>query len=151
MTTITAFDSKDFRRSNKNGVMKFYTPLGCGVTISKQKEFFSRYVIKLDELLAKFEVDPICGCLPSSEYFSKIGPAKTYKISDELLKAVQDLIDSVYFSFAIIPSAKIPKIEVGGYHCPKREIDTFDFLRNLSGYYSYITAWNYLGLEERKN
>jgi len=151
MTTITAFDSKDFKRSNKAGEMKFYTPLGCGVKISKPKEFQSLYIDKLQELLKTFEVEPICGCLASSEYFRRVGHAKTYKISDELLKAVQHLIDSVYFTYVILPSASIPEVEVGGYRSPTKTIDTFDFLRQLSVYFSYITAWNYLGIETRKN
>lgn len=50
-----------------------------------------------------------------------------------------------------MPSATIPRVEVGGYRSPKREIATFDFLRTLSTYFSYITAWNYLNIKEREN
>jgi len=49
----------------------------------------------------------------------------------------------------IFPSKNIPKVEVGGYKCPKKEIDTFDFLRKTSAHYSYITAWTYLGIHTR--
>ena len=42
-------------------------------------------------------------------------------------------------------------VEVGGYRSPKKEIATFDFLRKLSVYFSYITAWNYLGIDSRKS
>ena len=150
MTSITAFDSKDFKRSNKTGELKFFTPLGCGVKVENQEAFNSLYNQKIAELFEEFKVSPISGCLSSSEYFERIGPGKTYKLSDELLKSVQGLIHSVYITYVILPSATIPIIEVGGYQSPKVGIPTFDFLRNLSGYFSYIAAWNYLGLDKRK-
>lgn len=151
MDILTAFDSKEFKRSNKVGELKWYTPLGCGVTVSKQDEFLTLYNEKLRELLTSFGIEPLCACFPSAEYFEKAGPAKTYRLSDELIKSIQHLIDSVYFSFVVLPSATIPTIEVGGYRSPKKEIPTFDFLRKLSVYFSYITAWNYLGIESRQN
>jgi hypothetical protein len=150
MTSITAFDSKDFKRSNKVGELKFFSPLGCGVKITKQKEFIDLYNNSLHDIFEKFNVSSVGGCLSSSEYFALIGPGKTYKISDELLQSVQDLIESVYITYVILPSAITPTVAVGGYQSPKVEIPTFDFLRKLSGYFSYIAAWNYLGIESRK-
>jgi len=149
MTKITAFDSKEFKRSNKAKEVKFYTPLGCGITVSKQEDFCAVYAEKLRELLTSFGVKEICGAFSSSEYIKQIGPAKTYRLSDELVKSVQDLIESVYFSYVILPSNKIPTVEVGGYKSPKIPIGTFDFLRKLSVYFSYVTAWNYIGIEDR--
>jgi len=70
-------------------------------------------------------------------------------MSDELLKSVQDYIDLAYFSYVVLPPNEVPKIEVGGYKSEKIEIGTFDFLRQLSVYFSYITSWNYLGIEGR--
>ena len=69
MTALTAFDSKDFKRSNKAGEVKFYTPLGCGIGISQKKEYESLYIAKFEELLKTFEIEPVCSCLASSEYF----------------------------------------------------------------------------------
>jgi len=151
MSIITAFDSKDFKRSDKTGALKFYTPLGCGIKVSKPKEFQAIYIERLQELLKTSKVSTVCSCLASSEYFPSAGYAKTYRISDELLKSVQSLIDQVYFSYVILPSATIPKVEVGGYKSPKKEINTFDFLRKLSVYFSYVTAWKYLGIEGRES
>jgi len=151
MSAITAFDSKDFKRSNKTGELKFYTPLGCGIKVSKPQEFQKLYIKKFQELLNTFGIYPVCSCLASSEYFPSAGFAKTYRISDELLTSIQSLIDTVYFSYVILPSATIPTVEVGGYKSPKKEVGTFDFLRKLSVYFSYVTAWKYLGLDSRKS
>jgi hypothetical protein len=103
-------------------------------------------------LLAKdFGIFRMSGCFSSGEYFQTIGAPKTYAFSEKLLASVQKMIESVYFSYIVLPPAQTPKVEVGGYRCPVKEIDTFDFLRQASGYFSYITAWNYLGVESRKN
>jgi len=151
MSAITAFDSKDFKRSNKNGELKFYSPLGCGVKVSKPKEFQEAYIDNMNTLFTDFGITPVCGCLASSEYFPSAGFSKTYKASDELLKSIQNLIDTVFVSYMILPSAAIPKVEVGGYRSAKKEIATFDFLRILSTYFSYIVAWNYLKSGKREN
>lgn len=149
MTALVAFDSKDFKRSNKIGELKFFSPLGCGIKVSKPKEFQEKYIENFSNLMESFKISPVCGCMASSEFFPSAGFSKTYKISDELLKSIQDLIDTVFVSYVILPSATIPKVEVGGYRSPKKEIDTFDFLRILSTYFSYITAWNYLHVGKR--
>jgi len=151
MAKLTAFDSKEYARSNAAGELRFYTPLGCGITVSKEKEFKSAYMEKLLELSKRFDIEKCCGAFSAAEYFKEIGPGRTISISDELVKSVQDLVESVYFSYVILPPKEIPKVEVGGYRCPIKEINTFDFLRNLSVYFSYITAWNYLGIESRKD
>lgn len=151
MSKLTAFDSKEYSRSNAAGEVKFYTPLGCGITVSKKEEFSSVYVEKLEELSKSFNIENCCGAFSPAEYFQKIGPGRTTSLSDQLLKSIQDLIESVYFSYVILPPKDVPLVEVGGFKCPKRVIKTFDFLRNLSVYFSYMTAWKYLGIEGRQN
>jgi len=151
MNKLTGFDSKEYRRSNALGELKFYTPLGCGVTVANAESFYKKYTENLRGLSKGFGISQICGCLSSSEYFARIGPAKTYKLSDEVLKSVQGSIESVYFSYIVLPPDKNPKVEVGGFRCPVREIGTFDFMRQVSTYFSYITAWSYLGIESRKD
>jgi hypothetical protein len=151
MSAVVAFDSKEFKRPNKTGGLAWYTPLGCGIKVSKQDEFVSCYNEKLQELLKSFGTEPICACFPTSEYIEKIGHSKAYRMSDELLQSVQHLIDSVSFSFVVLPPKQVPLVQVGGYKSSKKELDTFSFLRKLSVYFSYITAWNYLGIESRKN
>lgn len=151
MPALAAFDSKDFKRSNKLGQLKFYSPLGCGIKVSKPKEFQEVYVKNMTKLLEEFNISPVCGCLASSEFFASAGFSKTYKVADNLLKSIQHLIDSVFISYVILPSATIPKVEVGGYRSPKKEIATFDFLRTLSTYFSYVTAWTYLNTCKREN
>lgn len=150
MVKRTAFDSKEYSRSNKAGELKFYTPLGCGITISNQEEFTYNYSEKLLELSESFGIEKCCGAFCPAEYLDSIGPGKTVRMSDELLKSVQDLIESVYFSYIVLPPKSVPKIEVGGYRSPIKELGTFDFLRRLSVYFSYITAWNYLGVAGRE-
>lgn len=143
MSAIIAFDSKDFKRV-KNGKFIFYSPLGCGVKISKTEEFHETYTTKMNNLLKAFGVSPVCACLASSEFFPTVGFSKTYKISDELLRSVQHLIDTVFISYIILPSKTIPTVEVCGYRSAKIAIPTFNFLRNTSAYFSYLTAWGYL-------
>jgi len=151
MTKVTAFDSKEYSRSNAAGEVKFYTPLGCGITVSKEEEFSLLYSQNLLELANKFKIEKCCGGFSPSEYLHKIGPAKTVLLSDQLLKSVQDLIESAYFSYMVLPPKEVPIVEVGGYKSPKVEVPTFEFLRKLSVYFSYITAWKYLGIEGRQN
>ena len=151
MPKLTAFDSKEYSRSNAAGELKFYTPLGCGITVSKEEEFSSKYVMKLSELSSDYGIEKCCGAFSPAEYLQRISPAKTISLSDKLLKSVQDLIESVYFSYVILPPKDVPIVEVGGYGCPKKAINTFDFLRKLSVYFSYMTAWKYLGIESRTN
>ncbi len=151
MNKVIAFDSKDFKRSNAAGELKWFTPLGCGVAISNQESFAKQYAESLKGLAKDFGITQMSGCFSSAEYFQEIGPAKVCALSEKLLNSVQKFIDSVYFTFIVLPSAKIPKVPVGGYRGPTKEIETFDFLRQVSGYFSYITAWHYLGIESREN
>jgi len=151
MDKLTAFDSKEFRRSNKAGEQKFYTPLGCEIVVSELEDFYSTYVKKLHELAVRFGIEKCCGCFSPSEHNKIIGRARTIRMSDELLTSVQDLIESVHFSYVILPPKDVPSVEVGGYRSPKIEISTFDFLKQLSSFFSYITAWNYLGIVGREN
>jgi len=150
MPKLTAFDSKEYSRSNAKGEIKFYTPLGCGITVSEEQKFFSTYVEKLRELTSDFNIEKCCGAFSPAEYNKKIGPGKTIALSDQLLQSIQELIESAYFSYVIIPPKEVPTVEVGGYRCPKKPVETFDFLRKLSVYFSYMTAWKYLGIESRK-
>jgi hypothetical protein len=151
MNKVIAFDSKDFKRSNAAGELKWFTPLGCEVAISNQESFAKQYAESLKGLAKDFGIRQMSGCFSSAEYFQEIGPAKVCALSEKLLNSVQKFIDSVYFTFIVLPSAKIPKVSVGGYRGPTKEIETFDFLRQVSGYFSYITAWHYLGIESREN
>lgn len=151
MNKVIAFDSKDFKRSNAAGELKWFTPLGCGVAISDQESFAKQYAESLKEFAKDFGISQISGCFSSAEYFQEIGPAKVCALSEKLLNSVQKFIDSVYFTFIVLPPAETPKVSVGGYRCPTREIETFDFLRQVAGYFSYITAWHYLGVEGRED
>jgi len=150
MVKLTAFDSKEYSRSSRSGELKYYTPLGCGVTISDEEGFSYNYYKKLSELSKSFGIEKCCSAFCPAIYFDRIGPGKTVRMSDELVKSVQDYIDSVYFSHVVLPPKEVPKIEVRGYKSPLKELGTFDFLRRLSVYFSYITAWNYLGIEGRE-
>lgn len=151
MASITAFDSKDFKRSNRTGDLKFFSPLGCGITVSKPEEFQKCYIEKLNQLFQDFNISPMCGCFASSEYFPSAGRPKTFKLADELLKSVQKYIDSVFISYVVLPSKLIPTVEVRKYKEPKREVKTLDFLRELSSAFSYITAFTYCNRNRGKS
>lgn len=149
--SVVAFDSKEFKRSNKTGGLAWYTPIACGIKVTKQEEFVSVYNETLKKLLVDFGVEQLCACFPPSEYIQKIGHSKAYRLSEELLKSIEHLIDSVSFTFVVLPPKQVPVIEVGGFKSAKKEVDTFTFLRMLSVYFSYIAAWNYFGIEKHQN
>ncbi len=43
-----------------------------------------------------------------------------------------------------MPPATVPTVAVGGANSPEININTSEFLRNLSPMFSYITAWNFI-------
>jgi len=67
------------------------------------------------------------------------------------LKTIQGYIDSIFISYVILPSKTNPTIEVGGYKSPKICVSTFNFLREIANYFSYITASTYLEHSNRKS
>ena len=114
MAKLTAFDSKDFSRSNAAGELKFYTPLGCGVTFSDPDEFSALFSEVLSELAEQFGLINCSAGFSPSEYNKRMGRGRTTKMSDDLVKSVGHLIESVYFSYVILPHTTTPQVEVGG-------------------------------------
>ncbi|MFH2110819.1 MAG: hypothetical protein ABIJ47_06095 [Candidatus Bathyarchaeota archaeon] len=146
--TVAAFDSKEYSRSTKTQ-LKFYTPLGVGVKFSDPAEAAKSYTDSLENLAPRFGIENCCGAFSPSEQYRKLGPSKTLKLSDELLQKVQDQIELAYFTYVVLPPTVTPTINVGGYSSPSVPLPTFDFLKRVSVYFSYITAWSYIGIEDR--
>jgi hypothetical protein len=142
MARLTAFDSKDYKRSSK-GELKHFTPLGCGITFVDADGFSCRYNEKLEEISRDFGMPRCCGAFSPKEYFDEIGPGKATRISFDLMDSVVDYVDSVFVSYVVLPPKDYPRISVGGYRSSELKIPTFDFLRTLSNYYVYVTAWHY--------
>ena len=69
--------------------------------------------------------------------------ARTIAFCDQLVKGIQDNIDSVFFSYIVLPPGKIPYVTVGGERCPSQEIETHNFLRSATPAFSAITAFVY--------
>jgi hypothetical protein len=152
-----SFDSKDFDRSKiikeadpvdpskmieKN--KGFYSPLGVGVLFKNADSFRNAFFDQFSMLSINFKISlPVPFC--SSYYLKKmIGLGKAISFYDQLVTNLQDYIDLVHVSYVVLPPAEFPKVRVGGTNYPEIEINTFDFLRNLSPMFSYITAWNFL-------
>jgi hypothetical protein len=150
MVKTTAFDSKDYRRTKATGEEAFFTPLGCGVTFSEPEKVAEAYNKAIVALAPRFGLRECCGAFSPSAYFREMG-GKAIRFAEELLKTVSDQIDSVYFSYITLSSKNTPTVEVGGYRSPKKEINTKEYLRQISPHFAYITAWNYLGKTGRES
>jgi hypothetical protein len=68
MKNITAFDSKDFKRSNREN-KSFFSSLGCGVTISNPEKFQKCYVEKLTHSFKISMFHPYAVALPLQNFF----------------------------------------------------------------------------------
>jgi hypothetical protein len=128
----------------------FSTMRARGVKYNDPNKAKQNYIEALEDLAPKFGLKQCCAAISPSELYRELGPSKTIKLSDALLKQVQDQIETAYFSYVILPPAETPTIKVGGYSSPLTELTTFSFLKRLSVYYSYITAWSYQAIEERR-
>jgi hypothetical protein len=152
------FDGKEFSRKKKvyapvqgQGLKihyetGFYTPLGVGVSVSKNKEFDQSWLQETKRLASDFMVQEIRPLYSSYDLKEDLGLKRAIPFCDQLVQSVQKFIDSIFVSYVVLPTDKVPTVRVGGYKCPEEEIPTPDFLRNLGPMFSYITAWAYFGL-----
>jgi len=160
MVEVVAFDSKEFRRT-KTTVDKatgkrsrrttFYSPLGIGVAFRDVKQASNAILEESRKLLLRFGIESPCPLVSGTKSARKHGYSRTIRICDELVQFVQDHITSVFVCYVVLPDKDFPYMEVGGVGCPRTQIETADFLRQLSTAFSHITAWSYFGKPERSS
>jgi len=150
---VAAFDAKEFPRSKiiqSDGEVKrvtfFYTPLGAGVFIPDQQRFKEQFVQSTKELAEDFKLPYRKNLYSSNELKETLGPRRATPFCDKLITSASESISTIYISYVIRPPATFPYTEVGGHKCPRREVKTEMFLRQLGPHFSYITAWSYLGI-----
>ncbi len=153
MPTI-GFDSKDFKRtkiSEEEKQIAFYSPLGVGIKTNDIVELRKRITQKTKELSESFRLKKIRAIYCSNSLVKEIGHRRAVPFFDNLIKSLEDLIDTIFFSYLVLPPRDYPTVEIGGYGCPRIKMDTMDFLRALAPSFSYITAWSYCGRHKDHN
>lgn len=152
--TIAAFDAKQYTRMRSIPVqigkkhtkkdVAFQTQLGAGVIISKPEEFAKQYVKANTELQDSFGLDYNLPFFSSSQLKKALGFEKAISFADQIIQSVQERIDSIHCSYAILSPSKKPTVEVGGQDSPKVSIPTGKFIDNLGPMFSYLAAHSYL-------
>jgi hypothetical protein len=154
MVQVVAFDSKDFRRTKVlvdsvtgqgSRQITFFSPLGIGVAFKDGEKASNAIIEDVRSLLSRFGVESPYPLISGSRFSKTLGYSKTIRLCDELVQSVQDHVTGVFASYVVLPPKDFPRMEVGGVGCPRTQIATMDFLRQLSPAFSYITAWSYFG------
>lgn len=150
---VAAFDSKEFPRSKmiqEGGELKkvtfFYTPLGAGVFVPDEQQFKGEFVKSTKELAEDFKLPYRKKVYSSTELKETLGPRKATPFCDKLIQSAGKHISRIFISYVVRPPATVPFTAVGGYKCPRREVKTELFLRQLGPSFSYMTAWSYSGI-----
>ncbi len=156
MVRIAAFDAKEFNRiryreipdpENPEKTIKkisgFYSPLGSGI-VSKYPEVLEEMIKEsFKELESSFGFSsgaPFLGSHEIKTYLNK-DMSKTIAFADQLVKKVQDYLEHAFFTYMVLPPSEIPFITVGGEKSPKKEIETYRFLRSCAPAFSALSAW----------
>jgi hypothetical protein len=141
-----AFDSKDFKRLKKSDDGEergFYSPLGVGVIIDDIDAFSEAYLKATRELCIEFGIDsPMC-VYSSSLLKDELEMFRAIPFAQQLIDKTSSFVAGLHFSYAVLPSIKMPVVTVGGEKSETLEVKTEEFLRNLGPMFSYISAWNY--------
>lgn len=154
MIEVIAFDSKDFKRTKTVGdevggqqirQLVFHSPLGVGIAFKDRDQASRAIMEETKRLLPKFDIDSSLSLIYGAKFAHKFGFPRTLKLCDELLQSVQDKITKVFVRHVVLPPKSYPYVEVGGVRCPRQQIRTELFLRQLSPTFSHIAAWHYFG------
>lgn len=155
---VIAFDAKEFVRTKRVSLespsstdltgrkeLAFFTPLGAGVSFVNEQGFINEYLQTVRKLAIDFGVPSRRVIYCSYTLKNEIGLKDAIPFCDNLVQSLRKYIKSIFISYVILPPKKIPYVEVGGYKCPKEQVPTVKFLRNLCPIFSYITAWSFFG------
>jgi hypothetical protein len=157
---VLAFDSKDFERRKiyqdsdpethepfLTEVTKFYTPLGVGVTFKELETFKKVCLTLVEELADSFKLSQKRLLYDSYSLKEELSHMRAIPFCDQLISKLRRYVDSVFFSYVVMPPDTFPTVKVGGYKSPAYEVKSAEFLRNLGPMYPHIAAWSYFGVE----
>lgn len=160
MVRVAAFDAKEFNRvrpkeipdpeNPEKTVQKisgFYSPLGCGIVTEYPDVLEKVMKESFKELESSFGFNSGAPFLGSHEIKINLDNdmRRAIAFSDQLVQKIQDYIKYAFFTYIVLPPSEIPTISVGGEQEPKREIETYRFLRSCAPAFSALTAWAYAG------
>ena len=158
MPRVAAFDAKEFSRvrfkevpdpENPDRRIKkvsgFYSPLGTGIVTQYPDILEKAMKEAFTELEMSFGISSGVPFLDSHEIKMSLGNdmKRAIAFADQIVQRIQDYIEYAFFSYVVLPPAEIPFITVGGEKGPKKEIETYRFLRSCSPAFSALTAWAY--------
>jgi len=158
MVEAIAFDSKEFRRlrlvvdpvtGQQHRQMKFYSPLGVGVTVNDEIKASSAVLKACSELKPKFDMDYPCSLISTTKSGMKFGFSRVIRFYDEVAQSVQEHITGIFTCYVVLPPKDFPFMPVGGVRCPRTRQENQEFLKELNPGFSYITAWYYFGKSGR--
>jgi hypothetical protein len=157
---LLAFDSKDFERRKLfqeidpdthepylTEITGFYTPLAAGVKF-KDLEIVKKGCLRwTEELATEFQLSQKRLLYDSFSLREELSHRRAIPFCDQLVSKLKRYIDSVFFSYVIMPPDKYPTVKVGGFKSPSYDVKSAKFLRNLGPMYPHIAAWSYFGIE----
>lgn len=155
---LLAFDSKEYIRRKLYQIENvarepilvkdtlYYTPIGVGVTFNDNNAFRDVCLKRIQEVCANFQLPEKRIMYDSTSLKEMLTPAKAIPFCDQLVTKLKRYIESIYFSYVVMPPQQHPTVQVGGNKCPTYEIKSAEFLRNLGPMYSHIAAWSYFGV-----
>ena len=157
---MLAFDSKDFERrklfqeidpdTNEpylTEITGFYTPLAAGVKFKNLETYKKACLRWVEELANEFGLSQKRLLYDSYSLREEISHRRAIPFCDQLVSKLSRYIDSVFFSYVIMPPALYPTVKVGGFKSSAYEVKSAKFLRNLGPMYPHIAAWSYFGIE----
>ena len=157
---LLAFDSKDFERrrvfqeddpETKEPVLKretvYYTPLGVGVTFKDNSAFKEVCLKSIEELSTSFKLSQKRIMYDSTSLKEELSHFGAIPFCDQLITKLRRYIDSLCFSYVIMPPDLNPTVKIGGFKSPAYEVKSSKFLRNLGPMFPHIAAWSYFGID----
>jgi hypothetical protein len=156
---MLAFDSKDYIRrkvyQTQDIITKelktirdtaFYSPLGVGVTFNDQNAFKEVCIKRVAELSDSFQIPDKRIMYDSTSLKEILTPERALPFADQLIIKLKRYIESICFTYIVMPPQEHPIITVGGNKCPAYEIKSAEFVRCLGPMFTHIAAWSYFGV-----
>jgi len=160
---LLAFDGKDFERikivqeldpaTNELYLKEttgFYSPLGVGVKFKDLDAFKRDCLTQTQELASEFQVSQKRIMYDSFSLKEELSHRKAIPFCDKLVTQLQHYIESLFFTYIVMPPDEVPTVTVGGFKSPFCKIKSAEFLRKLQPMFPYICAWSYFGPPDRK-
>jgi hypothetical protein len=156
---LLAFDSKDYLRrkvfQSKDLITGeprairdtiFYSPLGVGVTFGDHNAFKDVCAKRVAELAESFQIRDKRVLYDSTSLKELLTPEKALPFCDQLITKLKRYIESLHFTYVVMPPQEHPTITVGGNKCPAYDIKSAEFVRCLGPMFTHIAAWSYFGM-----